>query len=324
MEERMTFHSLNDKERLKTLKDNTIYSVITGSTAYGLNTKDSDIDEKSVVMLPKNYLFQLGSDWETTVFHEPDTEFHSLKKMVSLLNKQNPTMLEMLFVKSEFILKQNKIGKELRNNRDLFLSQNCYHSFGGYAKQQLMRIKNGLNRATKTDQTEHLHYTLERMINNFSEKYTDINDGYFKVHNVFYDENDKQDATIDAHFDKVSLRQLNGMVSELSGAVKTANKVNNRNRKPEEKLEKHAMHLKRLMLEGIETLETGTIPVYRENDREALLATRNGEQSWDEIFDEVDALSKRLDLALKGSTLPKDVDYQKINQLYTDLMLDWY
>lgn len=222
------------------LYQHSIYHVITGSTAYGLTTASSDQDEKAVVLLPLKDTIQLGKEWETSVFHDPDIEFHSLKKFMNLLLSQNPTVLEILFIPEPFVLKQTIYGEMLRKQRYSFLTKNCYYTFGGYAKDQLMRIKR------------------------------------------------------------------------------------NQRNKPEEKIFKHAMHLTRLLLTGIEILQEGDLIVNRKQDHEMLMDIRGGKISWEEFFKFINELFFKLETAKEKSILPEKPDQSKANDLYFSIFKEKY
>ncbi|MBB6452413.1 putative nucleotidyltransferase [Salirhabdus euzebyi] len=313
------------KENFKDiLHRHSIYQVITGSTAYGLANDHSDVDQKAIVILPPTYLLQLSKEWETESYHNPDIEYHSLKKAMNLLNAQNPTMLETLFVKEEFVKKQTKYGELLRNNRHLFLSQNCYYSFYGYAKDQLMRIKNGLNKVTEKDQNEHVRYTLQRMLSQMDEKYPSLKNGTVIIKDVFSQQSQKQEADLSVSFDAIPLTELHGCISELAGTLKSYNKTSQQNKKPTDKLHKHAMHLVRLLLMGIELLEKGTLTVDRGVDRDYLLSIRNGDVRWDDFFELTEELFQQLENAKEKTLLPNATDDRKINDLYFEIMSNFY
>ena len=307
------------KMEKRELENLSILSVITGSQMYGLNIDTSDTDMKHIVKATNKMIYSIEEPWETTVLNAPDAEFHSIRKALKLLNSQNPTVLEILYANPEFILKQTDEGKLLIENRDIFLSKNCYYSFGGYAKDQLMRIKNGLEKATIEDEKDHLDYRMKQMIKDLSKKYPEIKDGAFTLEKVEIDSMSKTDVLLNIQPQKIHLTQLNGMVSELNGTLKQFNKVNNRNRKPEMKLHKHAMHLVRLLVSGIEILETGKLNVYREKDRIELLKIRNAELTWDEIFEYVGDLFIRLEQAYAKSVLPEKTNTEEIDKLYISL-----
>lgn len=316
---------LSKEAFIKELLKNVLYHVITGSTSYGLSNKDSDVDEKCIVVVPKHLLFTLGQEFETYSLHDPkDLEIHVLKKIFNLLRTQNPTVKEMLWTEERFILKNTKYGQLLRDNREMFLCQNVYDAFGGYARQQLMRIKGGLEKLTDQDKVDHLTYTVEKLLGNFPKQYTQAENGIFMLNEVYTEEDGKQNLDLRVQYDNISLSQLNGMCSELYHTTKTYNKAGKRNRKSEGKLTKHAMHLLRLLISGMELLETGKLQVYRTHDRDLLLDVRNEKYTWDEIFEMVAYYQDKLEQALKHTSLPKEVDERKIQELYTDMSLDIY
>lgn len=304
-----------------TLKKYAIYETITGSHSYGLQVEGSDTDVKGIVILPKELRFTLADEWETTSFHSPDIEYHSLKKFMRLASTQNPTVLEMLYTDPAFIIKSTPASEQLRKHRHLFLSQNCFYTYGGYAQQQLMKLKNGLEKATLEDHNNHLRYTVKNIIRGFGERYSAFDDGDIRIVDVQYDHDEKQQLYLAIDFERVPITQLSGMVSEMQNAYKGYTKLTNRNKKAEEKLGKHAMHLVRLFKAGIEVLNSGTIQVKRENDRDLLLSIRNGEYEWDKVFSMIKQLEEDLQRAHATTKLPKTVDHERINELYKEIML---
>lgn len=308
---------------LPTLQKHSIYEVVAGSHSYGLNIETSDKDLKGIVIVPRQELFTLSEEWETTSYSDPDIEYHSLKKFMKLASNQNPTILEMIFTEPEFVVKSTPLAEKLRENRHLFLSKNCFYTYGGYAQQQLMRLKNGLDKATQLDHNEHLRYTVENIIRGFYSRYENY-DNNIQVVDVYYDKEGKQQLDLKVNFNSTPITQFSGMVSEIQNAYKGYTKLTNRNKKTEGKLGKHAMHLVRLFQAGVDVLETGDLKVKRNKDRDFLLSIRNGEHDWDEVFAMADNLGKKLRKAYDESNLPKKVDYDKLNKLYNDIMLEYF
>jgi len=77
---------------------------------------------------------------------------------------------------------------------------------------------------------------------------------------------------------------------------------------------KHAMHLIRLLLSGIELLRSGTLPVDVGEHRERLLAIRRGEMPWERVEEWRLALHRELDAAYAATTLPDQPDYKAANE----------
>lgn len=76
---------------------------------------------------------------------------------------------------------------------------------------------------------------------------------------------------------------------------------------------KHAMHLIRLLLQGINILHEGFLPVRVDEHKEKLLAIRRGETDWQDINEWRLSLHKDFDAAFAKSTLPERPDYESVN-----------
>ncbi len=86
---------------------------------------------------------------------------------------------------------------------------------------------------------------------------------------------------------------------------------------------KHGMHLVRLMRMGMEILNDHKIIVKRQ-DKEELLQIRSGEWSYEQIMEFSKDMQIKLDNLYKTTTLPKSVDYEKINSLYHKLYENYH
>jgi len=54
----------------------------------------------------------------------------------------NPNMIDSLFVDDDKIIFIDEIGRLVRTNRKIFLSQKCFHTFRGMAHSHISRLKN--------------------------------------------------------------------------------------------------------------------------------------------------------------------------------------
>lgn len=118
--------------------DNIILEGITGSQAYGLDTDTSDTDLKGIYVAPTKDILSLFKVKETYDHVDPDFCYHEVGKFINLAIKCNPTVLELLFLDGYTALE--KEGKELVDNRHLFLSNIIFHSYGGYAISQARKL----------------------------------------------------------------------------------------------------------------------------------------------------------------------------------------
>lgn len=153
---------------MKNKPDNIILEGITGSRAYGLDTKDSDTDVKGIYVAPTQDVLSIGYDKKhaTKDNVDPDWVFHEIEKFMQLAMGGNPTVLELLFL--DGYLKLTKEGKMLVDNRRHFLSNIVFHSYGGYALSQARKLNarggtygNGRNKRFEKH-TRHLFRLLQQ------------------------------------------------------------------------------------------------------------------------------------------------------------------
>jgi hypothetical protein len=131
---------------IQELKDNNliIFEALTGSHAYGLNEANSDIDYKGVFVLPLDDL--LSDDYITEVSDEKnDITYFEIGRFIELLNKSNPTAIELLFSPVENIRIKHECFDFLLENKEKYISKKLKETFGKYAEQQIKKAR-GLNK----------------------------------------------------------------------------------------------------------------------------------------------------------------------------------
>lgn len=145
-----TFQTITDDKRL-------MYEYIRGSHLYNLNNESSDIDTSGIYLAPKNSLIGLGFDYQAQVSDERhDTTWFEVGNFCELILKSNPTVLEALFVpESKIITPPSDIIMPLFENRDQFITKQCFNPFIGYAKEQIKKAR-GLNKKIVNPVTERL------------------------------------------------------------------------------------------------------------------------------------------------------------------------
>ncbi len=77
---------------------------------------------------------------------------------------------------------------------------------------------------------------------------------------------------------------------------------------------KHAMHLIRLLLQGIEIMKSGELNVKITENRDKLLEIKRGEMLWESINDWRLLLHKEFEQAFSLTKLPERPDYEKVNK----------
>lgn len=86
---------------------------------------------------------------------------------------------------------------------------------------------------------------------------------------------------------------------------------------------KAAMHMLRLLHEGIEFVSRGWVTLPRpEPERSKLLSVRRGEWPRDRVISEAERLFAELDTAVNHSTLPEHADLGAIGKLVAEISLD--
>jgi hypothetical protein len=322
------------KEKLKTseydflrenehLNDNVILLGLGGSHAYGTENENSDLDIRGCALNSKQEIL-LGRDFGQVVDIATDTTVYSFNKLVTLLVNVNPNTIELLGMKPEQYLYVSPIGQELLDNRKMFLSKKCVYSFGGYANQQLYRLRQKSAHAMgQADLERHILKTLEHMQTNFNSVYSQMSDDSIKLY-IDDSERDGYDTEIymDVQLTHYPLRDYCNLWNELQNTVHQYNKIGKRNENAitHNKIAKHSMHLIRLYLMCLDLLENGEIVTYREREHELLMNIRNGKyidsnnEVADEFYDIVDEYEKRMEYAVKNTELPDEPDYKAIDE----------
>ncbi len=113
-----------------------VYETIAGSRAYGLHTTQSDTDIRGVFVLPKAMFYGLGYIPQVSNASN-DIVYYELGRFVELLIKNNPTIMEMLYMPAGCVLHRDSVMDMLRP--ELFLSKLCEQTFANYAFTQIKK-----------------------------------------------------------------------------------------------------------------------------------------------------------------------------------------
>lgn len=115
-----------------------VYRSIAGSTLYGMNTPESDLDKMGFLVEPRTHIIGLHK-FEQTV--EDECTIYSLRKYVSLLAKGNPTVSEILFAPKHLVeIDEFNIRMGLLWDSEAWLTQRTLKSYLGYMGQQWERL----------------------------------------------------------------------------------------------------------------------------------------------------------------------------------------
>ena len=292
-----------------------IYETVHGSRAYGLARADSDWDYKGVIVGPAAwYLGFKGGPEQVDL--GPDHVHFELRKFLRLAARANPTLVETLFTDPSDHRVVTPAGERLLAARDAFLTRRVEGSFGGYALQQLKRIKTHRRwlltppaaAPQRTDFGLPAHLSIPRDQLGAAEALLERG----------------EDLNLPANF----LVTLDGERRYRSAKAEWKQfRGWQKNRNPKRAaLEakfgydtKHALHLIRLLRMGAEILETGQVHV-RRPDREELLAIRDGAWPYEALLERAEALHRRVQAAGRQTALPAESDEDALDALCVSLV----
>lgn len=307
----------------KHLGDNIMFLTLGGSYAYGTNIETSDVDIRGCALNTKEEILT-NKKFEQFVNEETDTTIYGFNKLVSLLTNVNPNTIELLGCKPEHYLYISPIGQELLDNKNMFLSKKCIHSFGGYASSQLRRLDNKAARDLGQPQQEtHILNSIKNAAYSYKERYFEHQEDAIRLY-IGESAQEEYDTEIfmDINLKHYPLRDWKGMWSDMNNIVKDYSKLGKRNAHAAShgKLAKHMMHLVRLYLMCFDILDNGEIITYREKDHDFLMSIRNGDyldendKPTKEFFGIVDELESQLEAKKNSTMLPETPDMKKIEK----------
>lgn len=294
---------------------------VSGSYGYGTNREGSDIDFRGVTLNLPSDLIGL-STFDQYEDRETDTVIFAFNKLISLLLNCNPNTIEILGLDEDQYVIKTAVGQELLDHRRLFLSRRAAASFGHYADAQLRRLQNAIARDTlpQPSREEHILKSVRHSMDDFNRRQAEI----YKTDAKLYIDKAETDGLeteifLDADFYHYPLRRYTDMMNTLHTVVRDYDKIGKRNHKKDDNhLNKHAMHLVRLFMMGIDILERGEIRTHRpETDLRLLLSIRNGDYMRENIlipafYEIVADYEKRFQEAEKNSILPDHPDMEEV------------
>ncbi len=345
------------KELEQLAEKNCILRVVAGSHAYGTNLPSSDWDERGIFVDDISRIVLPFEKIEQVQLTRDDIVLYELSKYMPLLLAQNPNVIELIWTDPSDVIEKTELGDLLLDNRKQFLSKQVKDSYVGYAQSQLKRIK-GHNKWINNPQPEQepepkdfmsvvWNYTSHKDYNKVVpfEGFVaiDLGDNHFSLWDIDKLKIDKKswidkrgNANPIARQDFSDLNPQNlppDMIVKFNKTLFESHHTNwkmywnwkkNRNEKRSVLEEsfgydvKHAMHLIRLLRSGLDILEYGVVPVKRP-DKDYLLDIRNGKFTYDEIVQESERLTKKVEEISKKSSLPSTPNYDLAKQVMLEV-----
>ncbi len=259
-----------------------ILNVVAGSQAHGLNTASSDLDTRGVCIPSAEHLLGL-TRFEQWSNHSNDHVIYALDKFVRLALEGNPNIIETLFTNEEdFLFIDETYGRPLIEHRDIFLSKQVGVRFGHYAIHQLERIERHHRWLVEPAPQEPSPALFNAQDLGGRWRFPDANaERAFKAAHKKW----KHYTTwrTERNPDRAVLEEAHGYDT------------------------KHAAHLCRLLLMGLEILQTGEVHVKRP-DATWLKSIRTGSMTYAEVLDWATHKIAELSKCAKNSPLPKQPD----------------
>lgn len=331
-----------------------IFEAIVGSKAYGLDTEKSDTDIRGIYVVPRELFYSM--EWPRQVANESnDIVYYEISRFVELLSKNNPNIIELLNIPSDYILYRHRVMDLFP--RDLFLSKLCEKTFANYAYSQVKKayglekkIMSPVDRERKTlvdfcyvyergtvrGLTEFLHQMRWKQEDCGLTSLAHLRDCY----NLYHSEtgefsgvvrkeqsNDVALSQVSKGLEPVALLYFNK--DAYSGYCKKYTEywewVEKRNEARYATTMEHGkkydsknmMHVFRLLRMAREIAVEGTVNV-RRSDREFLLNIKAGKFEYEELLKEAEALKSQLSSLYASSTLQEQPDLEKINKLLVE------
>jgi uncharacterized protein len=334
-----------------------ILETISGSKAYGLNTASSDTDIRGIYILPKQALYSLQFE-EQISDAKNDTVFYELRKLMNLLLKNNPNILELICAPDDCIIYKHPMMDKLKP--ELFLSKLALQSFSGYAMAQIHKA-HGLNKKILNPMEETRKGLLDfcwvgsaqgsislkewLMQNNYSTAQC----GCVAIHhmkNCFHlfigdsykgitDKDDVQIvlSSVDQHLAPAVLFYCNieGFQKYCVDYREYWKWVEYRNEARYENTIAHGknydaknmMHTFRLLNMAFEIATEQKINV-RRKDRDFLLKIRSGEFEYDDLVQQADEKMNQVKEAFATCDLQDAPDENMINEMLISMREEWY
>ena len=329
-----------------------ILECVSGSLSYGLNNADSDVDIRGVFRQPLPKIL-LGNYATHIQDQRSDISYTELGAFLDQLIKNTPAALELISIsRPEHVLTRDA-RFDLLDLRDV-ISKKCFYSYSSYARSQIKKAK-GVNKKSVNPQPKQrlslLHFAwvyqqqraqpYQQWLESSGFDAKDLSlaamahgEGFYALYaspsnsGPFADEHVNLAAvTKDAHF----LAYMNVNIPAFQKHCRefreywdwVANRnesryqcnVENTGAKSTFYDTKNMMHLFRLLACCEEIFEHGCFNVYRADDREFLMAIRQGAFDYEELVRLSDEKLARLTRLHARSTLPDVANAAKIKSL---------
>ena len=338
-----------------------LFEAVSGSHAYGLQHKDSDIDLRGVFVLPKAQFYGLTQTNQVSD-EKNDEVYYELKKFIDMLVKNKPNFLEIIGTPPDCIRYKHPLFDKLQLQD--FLSKQAKNTFAGYALSQIKKargLKKKIVNPMSKERKSVLHFCyvqygqgsipLLRFLEKKGFQPTHcglVNIAHMKgVFALFHNPNLAYQGIIRGeNSNDICLSSI--PKEEKPIGVLYFNKdgysvyckehtqywewVNKRNQARYESTMNHGknydaknmMHTFRLLHNAEEIARTGTFSVRRTKDKAFLWQVRQGEFQYDDLVKIAEEKILEINELFEKSDLPEVPNIDKANQLLLEIREQFY
>lgn len=301
------------------MEEKIIYKLKVGSQLYGTNTPESDVDfggvflqdTKNLLGIHKIKELDLSTNKSNTknTKDDIDEKYHALDTFLYLLSQNNPNIVEYLFPSDDSLLVDSDIMKELRHNSDKIITKRVWKSFSGYAISQKKKMISKRERFLNLGKGISI---IEHSLSDHTDSKTVVNDYLANLLNetLKYYKGGKNDCRsfTKGHSLKVTYDKL---IHEYNNY---GHRLHTDSFKRLGYDTKFGMHLLRLLHEGKELLETGTISFPIQNpELKDMMDVRNGLVSYENLLTMYEKYYTLCEEAYKKTTLRDKPDFTWID-----------
>ncbi len=338
-----------------------LFEAVSGSHAYGLQHKDSDVDLRGVFVMPKVQFYGLAQTGQVSD-ERNDEVYYELKKFVDMLVKNKPNFLEVLRTPADCIRYQSPLFEKLK--LEDFLTKQAKSTFAGYAVSQIKKAR-GLNKKIVNPMSEQRKSVLEFCYiqhaqgslpllqflekNNFRHEDCGlVNVAHMKgIFALFHNpklnyqgiikgekSNDICLSSIPKKEQPIGVMYFNkdGYSVYCKEHTQYWEWVNKRNQARYQSTMNHGknydaknmMHTFRLLHMAEEIAQTGTFQVRRTKDRDFLWKVRMGEFQYDDLVKMAEEKIIAINEAFEKCTLPEAPNLEKANEVLVEIREAFY
>lgn len=288
-----------------------------GSISYGLNTQDSDIDIRGIILNPISQVIGLDKDFEQIEYKTSDTVLYSLTKALRLMLAGNTGLVELLGLNPEHYIEISDVGQIILDNRHNILSQNIISKFDGFISWEtleLERMQVVYNNSTNI-KDKLLKDSLDRSLAEF-------NSTHHNGMNVQLEVRDGE-LYITGSLEDLKLTEFKTCMSSTLGNVLNEYRKMNFNKPGAsvKKMAKKMCQIVRLYNMGYDLNTTGEVKTFRDKDHDLLMDLKSGVYLDDthkirsEYFDIVEEAKKKWKYSCENSVLPEKPNMKVLNEL---------